>query len=65
MVAFANVTSVASRQIQQELFDRWAPGIGVGVRLKVNKHSRTNLAFDIGFGERGNRGVYLGVQEAF
>ncbi len=65
MVAFANVTSVASRQMQQELFDRWAPGIGVGVRLKVNKHSRTNLAFDIGFGERGNRGVYLGVQEAF
>lgn len=65
MVAFANVTSVASRQAEQELFDRWAPGVGVGLRLKVNKHSSTNLAFDIGFGERGNRGVYLGVQEAF
>lgn len=65
MVAFANITSVASRMMQQELFDRWAPGVGVGLRLKVNKHSRTNLAFDIGFGERGNRGIYLAVQEAF
>lgn len=65
MVAFANVTSVASRQMEQELFDRFAPGVGLGLRLKVNKHSRTNLAFDIGFGERGNHGIYLGVQEAF
>jgi hypothetical protein len=63
MVAFANVTSVAHDE--QDLFDRWAPGIGLGVRVKVNKHSRTNLAFDIGFGESGNRGVYLAVQEAF
>jgi hypothetical protein len=31
----------------------------------LNKRSRTNLCFDIGFGKDGSRGVYLAVQEAF
>ena len=35
------------------------------LRVLLNKRSRTNLAFDVGFGENGNRGVYLTVQEAF
>lgn len=38
---------------------------GAGLRLLINKRSRTNLAFDIGFGEKGNKGVCLAVQEAF
>lgn len=65
MVGFANLTSVATRADDQALFDRFAPGVGVGLRLKLNKYSDTNLAFDIGFGERGHRGIYLAVQEAF
>jgi hypothetical protein len=65
MVAFANLTSVADRGEAQALFDRFAPGAGVGLRFKLNKYSDTNLAFDLGFGERGNRGIYLAVQEAF
>jgi len=31
----------------------------------LNKRSKTNLCFDIGFGQGGSRGVYFGVQEAF
>jgi hypothetical protein len=31
----------------------------------VNKHSRTNLCFDVGVGRQGSYGVYLAVQEAF
>jgi outer membrane protein assembly factor BamA len=65
MVAFVNATTVADPQSGQALFDRVAPGGGAGLRLLINKRSRTNLAFDIGFGEKGNKGVYLAVQEAF
>jgi outer membrane protein assembly factor BamA len=65
MVAFVNATTVADRSSGQRLFDRVAPGAGAGLRLLINKRSRTNLAFDVGFGEKGNKGVYLSVQEAF
>jgi hypothetical protein len=65
MVAFVNTTTIANRQAGEQLFDDFAPGAGAGLRLLLNKRSRTNLAFDVGFGENGNRGVYLTVQEAF
>jgi outer membrane protein assembly factor BamA len=65
MVAFVNTTTISNRQDGEQLFDNFAAGAGAGLRLLLNKRSRTNLAFDIGFGENGNRGVYLTVQEAF
>ena len=65
MVVFANATSVADTSTGQALFDRAAPGGGAGLRLLMNKRSKTNIAFDVGFGERGNRGIYLAIQEAF
>lgn len=65
MVVFLNATTVSDGQRDQQLFDRLAPGGGAGLRLLINKRSRTNLAFDVGFGERGSKGVYLAVQEAF
>lgn len=64
-VAFANATTVSNQQADERIFDHFAPGGGAGLRLLLNKRSKTNLAFDIGFGERGNRGVYLAIQEAF
>jgi Omp85 superfamily domain len=64
-VAFANATTVSNRSAGEQLFDRLAPGGGAGLRLLLNKRSKTNLAFDIGFGERGSRGIYLAIQEAF
>jgi outer membrane protein assembly factor BamA len=65
LVAFLNTTSISNRQEGEALFDSFAPGGGAGLRVLLNKRSNTNLAFDIGFGEHGNRGVYLMVQEAF
>jgi hypothetical protein len=65
MVAFFNTTTISNRSQGESLFDHFAPGAGAGLRLLLNKRSKTNLAFDIGFGENGNRGVYLAVQEAF
>ena len=65
MVAFVNATTVTNRATGEHLFDSLAPGAGAGLRLLINKRSKTNLCLDIGFGKQGSRGVYLAVQEAF
>ncbi len=65
MVVFLNATTISNQAEDEALFDHFAPGGGAGLRLLLNKRSKTNLAFDIGFGEKGNHGVYLAVQEAF
>jgi Omp85 superfamily domain len=65
MVAFLNTTTVTNLASDEHLFDSFATGAGAGLRLLINKRSKTNLCFDIGFGKQGSRGVYLGVQEAF
>jgi len=43
----------------------WAPAAGTGLRLLLNKRSRTNLATDYAWGKARGRGFYLGIQEAF
>jgi len=65
MVAFLNTTTVSNRAGGEQLFDSFATGGGAGLRLLINKRSKTNLCFDIGFGKQGSSGVYLAVQEAF
>jgi hypothetical protein len=64
-VAFLNVTTVDGDAPGQKLFRSFAPGGGVGVRVLLNKHSRTNFCVDYGWGTQGSRGLYLAVQEAF
>jgi Omp85 superfamily domain len=64
-VAFLNVTTISNLQEDERLFHSGAPAAGAGLRALVNKRSRTNLCFDVGFGKDGSRGVYLAVQEAF
>jgi hypothetical protein len=65
MVAFLSTTTVTSLQNDEHLFDSFAPAGGGGLRLLINKRSKTNLCFDVGFGKQGSKGVYLSVQEAF
>lgn len=65
MVAFLNTTTITNRQDGEDLFDSFATGGGAGVRLLINKRSKTNLCFDVGFGKQGSKGVYLAIQEAF
>jgi outer membrane protein assembly factor BamA len=65
MVAFLNTTTVTNLAEDERLFDSFAVGGGAGLRLLINKRSKTNLCFDVGFGKQGSKGVYLAVQEAF
>jgi outer membrane protein assembly factor BamA len=64
-VAFATMTTVSNRQTGETLFDAVAPSAGGGLRLLLNKRSRTNLCFDVAWGKAGAGGVYLAIQEAF
>jgi hypothetical protein len=65
MVAFVNATTISNLQEDEHLFDSVAVGGGAGLRLLINKRSKTNLCFDVGVGKNGSRGIYLAVQEAF
>ncbi len=65
MVAFLNTTTLSNSASGERLFDNFAPGAGAGLRVLLNKRSKTNLCFDIGFGKQGSRGIYLAVEEAF
>jgi len=40
-------------------------GFGPGVRVKLSKISKTNVAVDYGFGNQGSRGVFVNVGEVF
>lgn len=64
-VAFLNTTTVDNADAGKKLFDDFAPAAGLGLRVLLNKHSRTNLTADYGWGKEGARGLYLGIQEAF
>ena len=61
-VVFGNVENV---------FQKWSdshtiiPGGGVGIRIKMNKHSNTNLAIDYGFGIGGSQGLFFNLGEVF
>jgi outer membrane protein assembly factor BamA len=65
MVAFLNTTTLKNSQTGERLFDGFATGAGAGLRLLLNKRSKTNLCFDFAVGKDGSKGLYLAVQEAF
>jgi hypothetical protein len=41
------------------------PGFGPGLRIKLNKVSKTNIDIDYGFGHQGSRGLFINVGELF
>jgi hypothetical protein len=41
------------------------PGYGAGLRIKLNKVSKTNIAIDYGFGNHGSKGIFVTVGEIF
>lgn len=65
MVAFLNTTSVANQASGEHLFDDFGTGAGGGLRVLLNKKSKTNLCLDFAWGRQGSRSFYLSVQEAF
>ncbi len=62
-VVFANAEAF-SKDITS-LRQTIAPGYGLGLRIKLNKHSATNLCIDYGFGEAGSRGFFVNLGEVF
>jgi len=64
-VAFLNTSTIASTETGSTLFSSYAPAAGIGLRVLLNKRSRTNLTSDWAWGKQGSRGFYLGIQEAF
>jgi hypothetical protein len=47
------------------LFHTFRKGYGAGLRILFNKTTRTNLALDYAFGEFGNKGFFLNLNETF
>jgi len=62
-VVFYNMTTTTKPDTDQ--FAQPDHGLGVGLRIKFNKHSDTNLTIDHGWGREGSRGFFLGMSEAF
>ena len=63
-VVFANVQTLSDYP-NTSTFGRLIPGGGVGLRIKINKHSNLNLAIDYGFGIGGSQGFFLNLGEVF
>jgi len=62
-VVFTNAQTVAEPVTNR--FDRIVPAAGLGLRLTMNKLSRTNLAIDYGFGGDGSKALTFNVGEVF
>lgn len=41
------------------------PGFGPGLRIKLNKVSKTNISIDYGFGLHGSKGLFINIGELF
>lgn len=63
-VLFLNATTASNRNTDVNLFSYIRPGAGFGFRLMVNKHFRTNINLDIGFGHK-SKGFYFSGTETF
>ena len=62
-VVFVNGT--ASTDPESRVFGRLDYAAGVGLRVKVNKHARTNIALDRAWGRFKSGGWFLGLAEVF
>jgi outer membrane protein assembly factor BamA len=63
MTVFGNLETFTNINTWQ--FGPPAPAGGIGLRIKLNKFSRTNIAIDYGFGRQGSRGFFINLGEAF
>jgi len=62
-VVFANAQSFSEMATGQ--FTYIQPGYGLGLRISLNKFSRTNLAVDYGWGTHGSGGFFVNLGEVF
>lgn len=57
--------TVVKGRVGNGTFQKVVPAVGGGLRISLNKVSRTNLAIDYGFGLDGSRGLSLNLGEVF
>lgn len=62
-VLFANGQSFSG--LHGNTFQNIAPAAGTGLRIKLNKHSNTNICIDYGIGEGGSHGFFVNLGEVF
>ena len=62
-VVFANAESFS--EFPDNTFKKIAPGIGSGLRVKMNKHSNTNVCIDYAVGANKSGGFFLNLGEVF
>ena len=62
-VVFANGESYT--EMTTNRFEYLAPACGVGLRIKLDKFSKTNFCVDYGWGLNGNGGFQLNIGEVF
>lgn len=62
-VVFANGQSFSG--LQNNALEKFAPAAGTGLRIKVNKHSNTNICIDYGVGTGGSHGFFVNLGEVF
>jgi hypothetical protein len=60
-VVFANAESLSG--LNSHRLQAFQPGWGAGLRVKLNKTSRTNLDIDYGFGTQGSNGLFVNIGE--
>jgi outer membrane protein assembly factor BamA len=64
-VVFVNGQGFSNYPSDSKDYDVIWPGFGAGIRIKVNKHSNTNIAIDYGFGSDGSHGLFVNLGEVF
>jgi len=62
-VIFANAESLS--ELDNNKLEVILPGFGIGLRLKFNKFSGTNVCIDYGIGTKGSRGFVGNLGEVF
>lgn len=63
-VVFVNATTSTNSLQNVHLFDYVRPGVGLGLRIMINKKFRTNISLDYGTGHNSN-GFYFSGTETF
>jgi outer membrane protein assembly factor BamA len=62
-VLYFNVESFSG--LSSNRLQSFQPGYGTGLRIKLNKTSRTNVDIDYGFGMQGSQGFFVNIGELF
>jgi hypothetical protein len=64
-VMFANTTSASALDQEVKLMQHFKPGAGVGLRIMIQKATRSNVTLDYGIGADGKGAFYFNMKEYF